>query len=224
MQSSIHPEESNGAEPETSGSPEALFALRRFARPRPRVERCELCGAELGPEHGHLLNRGSREIACACEACSILFCGQEEAKFLRVPRRILRLEHFSFTDLEWETMALPINLAFFIKQRNGDVSVMYPSPAGAMESLITLLPWQKLFGGEPVLAGIEAEVEALLVNRIGDKPAYFIAPIDACYRLVGLIRTKWRGLSGGGEVWQAIAEFFADLENRATPVVEHSHA
>lgn len=224
MQSPIHPEESNGEEPETAGPAETLSALRRFARPRPRVERCELCGAELGPEHGHLLNRGSRQIVCSCEACAILFCGQEGTKFLRVPRRIMRLEHFSLSDLQWEAMALPINLAFFIEQLNGGVSVMYPSPAGAMESLIGLPPWQELFGSEPVFAGIEAEVEALLVNRIGDKPAYFIVPIDACYRLVGLIRTKWHGLSGGGEVWQAVAEFFADLENRAKPVGNHSHA
>ena len=33
---------------------------------------------------------------------------------------------------------------------------------------------------------------------------YYIVPIDECYRLVGLIRMHWRGLSGGTEVWKEI--------------------
>jgi hypothetical protein len=205
-------------------SPETLAALRRFARARPAVERCELCGATLADEHPHLLNIQSRQITCACDACAILFCGQEGGKFLRVPRRVLRLDGFAFTALEWEGMMLPINLAFFLRQPGGEVTAMYPSPAGAMESLIELPSWDELFGREAALAAVQPEVEALLVNRIGDQAAYFVVPVDACYRLIGLIRTKWRGLSGGAEVWQGVADFFASLERQATPVGGGGHA
>lgn len=202
----------------------AFAGLRRFAGARPLVERCELCGAALNSDHQHLLDLKSRQIACSCHACAILFCGQEGAKFLRVPRRILRLSGFSFTDLQWEAMMLPINLAFFLREPDGKTKAVYPSPAGAMESQIALPAWNELFASEPALSGVEPEVEALIVNRIGNEKVYFIVPIDACYRLVGLIRTKWRGLSGGGEVWQAIAHFFAELDQRATHIGEASHA
>ena len=57
------------------------------------------------------------------------------------------------------------------------------------------------------------DVEALLANRVGDKRAYFIAPIDKCYELVGTIRKHWKGLSGGEEVWREIDEFFTRLTN-----------
>ena len=56
----------------------------------------------------------------------------------------------------------------------------------------------------------EPDVEALLVNRISDSPRYYRAPIDHCFRLVGIIRTHWRGFSGGTEVWQEIDRFFAN--------------
>ena len=61
---------------------------------------------------------------------------------------------------------------------------------------------------------------ALLVNRVGHVagavPAeYYLVPIDECYKLVGLIRTHWRGLSGGTEVWREIGAFFATLKKRA---------
>ena len=56
-------------------------------------------------------------------------------------------------------------------------------------------------------------------NRDGERyREHFIVPIDACYELVGLIRLKWRGLSGGEEVWKAIEEFFERLRSRAVAV------
>jgi hypothetical protein len=37
-------------------------------------------------------------------------------------------------------------------------------------------------------------------------------PIDDCFQLVGLIRTHWKGLTGGKEVWQELSAFFARLD------------
>jgi Family of unknown function (DUF5947) len=212
------------ADREEADSRGALLTLRRFARSRVNVERCELCGSELDQNHPHLLDRSSKQVACSCGACAILFCGQEGAKFLRIPQRILKLESFQFTAMEWDAMMLPINLAFFLRQPDEKVTILYPSPAGVMESLIELPSWNDLFTGHPSLSDVQPEVEAVLVNRIGDQNAYFIIPIDAAYRLVGLIRTKWRGLSGGPDVWKTIADFFAATERQATPLREAAHA
>jgi hypothetical protein len=66
-------------------------------------------------------------------------------------------------------------------------------------------------GNNPILNDLTADVEALLINRVQDTREHYIVPIDACYQLVGLIRVSWKGLSGGDEARQAIAEFFKEL-------------
>ena len=71
---------------------------------------------------------------------------------------------------------------------------------------------------------LQPDVEALLVNRVGGTREYLLVPIDECYKLVGLIRTHWRGLSGGAEVWREIGAFFAALKTRAGFVHEGSNA
>jgi hypothetical protein len=202
---------------------EVFSALKRFARTRPAVERCALCSAALEEPHQHLLDRASRQIECACDACAILFDAQEDGKYLRVPRRVRQLHDFRFTDLQWEEMMLPINLAFFLRNAEGKMVAMYPSPAGAIESLLGLDAWDERVAGCARLRALQPEVEALLVNRVGD-PVYFIVPIDECYRLVGIIRTRWRGLSGGTEVWGAVAEFLRDLERKAGGSGQVHHA
>lgn len=194
---------------------EVLSALKRFTRSRPKLERCELCSAGLDSFHPHLLDRQSRQVVCACDACAILFSDQQDGKFARVPRRVRQLHDFAFTDLEWEQMMLPINLAFFLRNAEGGVTVMYPSPAGAIESQMGVTNWEELVRGQAVLTTMEPEVEALIVNRISTPAVCVVAPIDECYRLVGVIRTKWRGLSGGTEVWAAITEFFNELRSKA---------
>src|SRR5208283_2325282 len=96
----------------------------------------------------------------------------------------------------------------------------YPSPAGATESLLPLGAWKRIVESNPSLGEMETDVEALLVNRVGharqaSPTEYYIAPIDVCYKLVGLIRTHWHGLSGGTEVWLEIGNFFSQLRSRA---------
>jgi Family of unknown function (DUF5947) len=55
------------------------------------------------------------------------------------------------------------------------------------------------------------DVEALLVNRAGGARQHWIVPLDDCYRLVALVRTHWKGLGGGPEVWSHVERFFTEL-------------
>jgi hypothetical protein len=191
--------------------------LRQFARRRSTTERCELCSAELAPLHSHLLEAAKRQILCACEACSLLFCGQAGAHYLRIPHRIRALSDFQITDLQWEALMIPISLAFFYRDgRSGRMMAMYPSPAGATESLLSLEAWDEIRMQNKALQVMEADVEALLVNRVSTIPEYFVVPIDECFRLVGIIRMHWKGLSGGTEVWKHIEHFFTGLHTRCT--------
>jgi hypothetical protein len=199
----------------TTRQDSAFAVLRKFARRRAPAERCELCSKELPPEHDHLLERSNRQIVCSCEPCAILFSGHGNARYLRVPRRARMLQDFQMTDLEWEALMLPINLAFFYRDSAAaKVIAMYPSPAGATESLLSLESWTEIVARNPKLQSMEPDVEALLVNRMGAARDYFLVPIDECYRLVGLIRTHWRGLSGGNEVWKHMREFFSGLKKK----------
>ncbi len=207
-----------------SGASEVLSALKRFTGQRSPVERCELCSGALEEVHQPLLERRTRQVACACDACAILFCDQQGGEYLRVPRRILELNDFAFSDLEWERMMLPINLAFFLRTQDSRMVAMYPSPAGAVESQIELNPLADNLAGSRTVAAMQPEVEALIANRVGTVNMYFIAPIDECYRLTGVIRTKWRGLSGGPDVWKAITEFFHDLKRKAGKPAQVNHA
>lgn len=209
----------------------AVFStLRRFARKRPDVETCELCGATLGPGHSHLIEPARHKLACACDACAILFSGQAAAKYKRVSRRVRSLTQFQLDDGQWDALAIPIGLAFFFHSSPlGKVVAFYPSPAGATESLLPLDTWSDLVAANPVLTEMEPDVEALLVNRVGPirataPAAYYLAPIDACYRLVGVIRANWRGFSGGTETWDEIARFFAGLDAAAESVTEAPRA
>ncbi len=205
-------------------------ALQRFARPRPKVEACELCSAVLGPEHQHLIEPVQRSLLCACDACAILFSQQGTTKYKRVPRRVRFLPHLRITDGQWDALAIPIGLAFlFHSSPHSRVVAFYPSPAGATESLLPLETWNDIVHANPVLRVMESDVEALLVNRVGHSqgagaPAHYLVPIDSCYRLVGVIRTHWRGFSGGTELWQEVDGFFANLNSRAEVVVEGSRA
>lgn len=194
--------------------------LRRFARRRPPTEMCDLCGIELAAGHQHLVEPATRRLVCACDACAILFSYQGDAKFRRVPRRVAALDDFQLGDAQWEALSIPIGLAFFFENSSqGRTVAFYPSPAGATESLLPLGPWQDIVAANPALRDMEADVEALLVNRIqrpvpnGVARAY-IVPIDVCYQLVGIIRSLWRGFAGGNEVWVEVDRFFEELAVR----------
>jgi hypothetical protein len=200
--------------------------LRQFARRRPAAERCEMCSRELLPEHEHLVEPASHKLICSCDACAILFHGQSGSKYKRVPHEVYFLKDFALSDGQWENLTIPIEMAFFFKSTPQEkVIALYPSPAGAVESLLPLETWNQIAETNPVLSEMEADVVALLANRVGSKNGaraaeYYLVPIDQCYILVGLLRSQWRGLSGGSEVWRAVDEFFVELKKKAITAKE----
>ena len=197
-------------------------ALQRFVKrttPAAEVpEQCEFCSERIPTRHRHLLEIANREMHCVCQACSILFDKQQASvgKYRLIPDRRLHLTNFVMSDVEWENLRIPVGMAFLFHDTPAErVSAFYPSPAGATESLLTFAAWHELEANNPILNTLVPDVEALLVNRARGARQYFLVPIDDCYRLVALIRTRWRGLSGGQEVWQEIAQFFALLKEKS---------
>ena len=185
-------------------------------------EHCDMCSEPIPPEHRHLLDVHTREMMCACRPCSILFdrAAASEGKYRLVPDRHRFLEDFEMDDVQWECLRIPVDMAFFFYSTPAErVVAFYPSPMGPTESLLKLSAWEELEKDNPILKGMERDVEALLVNRVRETREHFLVPIDECYSLVGLIRTRWRGLSGGREVWEEIERFFQELRKRSKTVV-----
>jgi Family of unknown function (DUF5947) len=181
-------------------------------------QRCDLCAAPIPSRHRHLVDVRERALRCGCRACSVLFDqpAGTEARYRLVPDRRWDLPDFAFDDVAWEELRIPVDMAFFFCDSTaGRVVAFYPSPAGAVESLLDLAAWTRLERANPVLRRLAPDVEALLVRRTPADPGHWLVPIDDCYALVGLIRTRWHGLAGGPAVWQAIDEFFIDLRARA---------
>ena len=207
--------------PQDLGRGGGFEVLRRFAKSRAPVERCDLCGMEVAPSHDHLLDPAERRLACACGACAVLFSAQAGTKFKRVPQRVVALDELTITDAQWEALRLPIDLAFFYDSTpQGRVVACYPSPAGATESLLELETWEDIRREHPALQQLEPDVQARLVNRVRRAAApglYYLVPIDQCFQLVGIIRMHWKGFTGGTAVWEEIDRFFADLGRVARP-------
>jgi hypothetical protein len=206
-------------------------SLRRFAKEESEKaargaeqaaeERCELCSEPIPSEHRHLLEVSTREMMCVCRPCSILFDREaaSEGRYRLLPDRHLFLEDFEMSDAQWESLRVPVDMAFFFYSTPAErVVAFYPSPMGPTESLLKLGAWEELERRNPVLKEMERDVEALLVNRVRGAREHFLVPMDECYSLVGLIRMRWRGLSGGREVWEEIARFFEQLRERSKTV------
>jgi Fe-S cluster biogenesis protein NfuA len=198
---------------------------RQFTTKRMPAASCELCSLELVPDHQHLFEPSSRKLLCACDACAILFGSQGEMKYRRVPRRIRFMPGFHLSDAQWDRLMVPVNMAFFFNSSPArKVVAVYPSAAGPTESLLALEAWEEIVQNNPSIQAMEADVEALLVNRvshIGESGSeYYLAPIDECYKLVGLVRGHWRGLSGGTQLLEQVGQFFAGLKGRSSEPIE----
>ena len=109
--------------------------------------------------------------------------------------------------------------SLFTKKANKLLATIFIFSTLILGIIFTYLQWEgwtELVDDNPVLAKLEPDVEALLVNRLAQTREYYRVPIDECYKLVGLIRGKWRGLTGGTEIWKEIGRFFTGLKERAS--------
>jgi Family of unknown function (DUF5947) len=200
-----------------------VTSLRRLARgertPVPggateADEQCDICGSGLASDHRHMLDVSERRILCACEPCIAMKAGS--GSYRRVGTRVLWLEGFELADDLWARMQIPIGLAFFMYSSTvGGIVSLYPSPAGATESELDLAAWDELRDANPILASLEPDTEALIVDRTSEPHRYAIAPIDDCYRLVGMVKANWEGISGGDAIERTLPGFFAELQERA---------
>jgi hypothetical protein len=202
--------------------PTLVSGLRRFARRQPGPPpaaggpRCELCPLSLADDHKHLLDLEERRIVCVCPTCWSVRSG--EARYRPTGSRTVWLEGLELPDELWAEFQIPIGLAFFLRSsQTQNVVALYPSPAGATESELDLDAWARLVAANPVLEDLDPDAEALIVNRMAAPHVHAIAPLDDCYRLVGVVKASWEGITGGQEMRDAVDRYFTDL--RATAVV-----
>jgi uncharacterized protein DUF5947 len=222
-----------GAGPPIAGGAAVPMApgLRRFLeRPKPKPppgERCELCTEPVPPEHSHVVNLEARNLMCACRSCWLLFTreGAAGGRYRAVPERYLHDPAPAITPAQWDSLAIPVGLAFFFVNSELDrFAAFYPSPAGATESMLELDTWSEILAANPALAEPAPDVEAILVRRVSDRESdgdqfeCWLVPIDACYELVGRVKLKWRGFDGGADLWADLDAFLAGLRERSRPV------
>jgi hypothetical protein len=139
-----------------------------------------------------------------------------DPEYRPVGNRTLWLPELDLPDDLWARFQIPIGLAFFMDSTvTACVVALYPSPGGATESELHFESWRRMRELNPVLDGLEPDIEGLVVNRLSDPPAYAIAPIDQCYALTGAIKMSWQGISGGPAVQEAVAQFFEGLRSEA---------
>lgn len=197
---------------------ELVTALRRLRSTSPAepgqaaapAERCELCRTPIPDEHRHLLHLVERRIVCVCPTCWSLRSGDPE--FRPTGARTLFLEDLELPDEVWARFSIPIGLAFFMRSSAaGRVVAMYPSPAGPTECELPLDAWDELVELNPALAGLEPDAEGLIVNRLSEPHQHVLAPIDACYGLVGVVKASWEGISGGAGLNGAVSAYLEGL-------------
>ncbi|MDJ0346482.1 DUF5947 family protein [Streptomyces sp. H10-C2] len=200
-----------------------VASLLRVTRNRPKPvagERCEMCAEPIGESHAHVVNLDSRALMCSCRACYLLFTDQgANLHYRAVPERYLHFAGLTLDDRTWDELQIPVGLAFLFRNSvQGRTIAFYPGPAGATESELPLDAWDTIVSANPELGVLRADVEALLVRRSdGAGGSCHLVPIDACYELVGRLRTLWRGFDGGREAHDAMDAFFGQVADRSRP-------
>jgi Family of unknown function (DUF5947) len=197
--------------------------------PPPDYERCDMCGAQLEPDHRHVVNLTSRNLMCTCRPCTLLFAYDEaQLKYRAVPDRYLSFPGVRLPATLWDDLQIPVGLAFLFRNSALERTVaFYPGPAGATESELPLDAWDGVVAEHPELGSAAPDVEAIILHAPGGASGTvecYLVPIDRCYELVGRLRQVWRGFDGGQDARDQITEFFADVSRRCRPVPESDGA
>ncbi|MDX6291679.1 MAG: hypothetical protein QOH50_754 [Kribbellaceae bacterium] len=181
-----------------------------------------MCDAPIAEAHQHVVDLSSRTLMCTCRACYLLFTAEgAELRYRAVPDRYLSFPDFRLGPGQWDELEIPVGLAFFFHNSGLARTVaFYPGPAGATESELPLDAWSSVLSENPQLNAMRPDVEALLVRTPGrgsGEVTCHLVPIDACYELVGQLRSIWRGFDGGQDARAMIEAFFANVAARSKP-------
>ncbi|MGI8577290.1 MAG: DUF5947 family protein [Nocardioidaceae bacterium] len=179
-----------------------------------------MCAEPIAQSHPHVANLQSRSLMCTCRACYLLFTDQQAHLHYRaVPDRYLSFPDFELDGRLWDELEIPVGLAFLFQNSVQERTIAcYPGPAGATESELPLEAWDRIVEANPQLGVLLRDVEALLIRGTGRNDfSCHLVPIDACYELVGRMRTLWRGFDGGREAHDAMDAFFAQVQARSRP-------
>ena len=190
---------------------------------RPSTASC--AGSRWRPSTRICSSRRAGKLVCSCDACAVLFSGRAGGP---VPARAARRR------VVCPTSACPTPSGRTCTCRStwrsssqstpaGRVLAFYPSPAGrrriAADARGLAGPGRR--ESRPRASSSPTSRRSWSTGSEGER-AYYRAPIDECYKLVGLIRAHWRGLSGGTEVWDEVGRFFAGLKRAVASRGEES--
>jgi Family of unknown function (DUF5947) len=181
-----------------------------------------MCAEPISETHQHVVNLESRALMCTCRGCYLLFTAEDaELRYRAVPDRYLSFPDFSLGPGQWDSLEIPVGLAFLFRNSvQGRTIAFYPGPAGATESELPLQAWESVLAANPSFAVLRPDVEALLIRGPQRGTVGFtcnLVPIDACYELVGRLRSLWRGFDGGAEAHEAMDAFFDSVSARSRP-------
>ena len=203
-----------------------LAAVRRLRRmpsePRPRAgETCEICREAVGPEHNHLVDLERRTLMCACRLCWLLFApeGAGGGHYKAVPERYVAFPDLELSHGEWDALQIPVSVAFFFLNSSIDrVAAFYPGPPAQRNHSCRWTRGTSSRWRTPSWPRSSRTSRRSWCGPTRGAPSTecFLVPIDACYELVGRLRTLWRGFDGGREANEALEEFFAGIRARAS--------
>ena len=141
-----------------------------------------------------------------------------EGDYRPTGNRTVWLPGLDVPDDLWASFQIPIGLAFFMESTvTACVVAMYPSPGGATESELHFDTWSRMRELNPVLDGLEPDIEGLIANRLSDPPDLrdrADRPLLRAHRARS--RRTGRGSREGPRSRRAVERFFEQLRAKAT--------